>query len=251
MPVAPKNRDTLPQPTRPVHKAKAKANWGDTSDAYVTGKAGKESDSYTYDDKNDKRKDVDIEQIKKQGLYEVPEKFDDDDGDNDHQSEEIQNEKNVDKEELSKQALKKHLYEIPEDDQKEEELDRKVKEEGGRRRDGRKSNGGLSSLGDEETENGQETAEEYQDSEVLDYAKKFKGRGRVVLDFSKGKENAKIIVYKYGTGKGALNSIEERTSSRLDRRRSSVEQKAFSQNLTEDSNKKTVIRMFYMCYSCT
>ena len=242
LPVAPKNRDTLPQPTKSSYTRKPEDDWRDVGNSYVVGKSERERDSYNYDDSSGRKKGINLDEIKKQGMYEVPEKFDDDDDDDPHH-EKVHNEKN--KEELSKQALKQHLYEVPEDEKNGEESGKKMKEEDGIRRDGGMSSGELSTLADEGGKDHQETAESYEDSEVLDYAKKFKGKGRVVLDFSKGKSNAKIIVYKYGTGSGGLDSIEERTDSKLDKRRSSVEQLQMLKNSTENTNKKTVIRMFF------
>ena len=215
--------------------------------AFVAGDSEKESDSYVYDESNDKKKkEINVDEIKKKGLYEVPEKFDDDndDVDDNHQQEEMQNEKNINKEELSKNAVKQHLYEIPDDEEeKGEESEKKMKEEDGTRRDGGMTNGDLSSFADKGAKKDKETVESYEDSEVLDYAKKFRGKGRVVLDFSKGKDNAKIIVYKYGAGRSGLNSIEERTGSKLEKRDSLVEKSGGSQNLTRITTKKSVICM--------
>ena len=249
--MAPRNRDVLPQPTKASHKKKPDEDWRNMGKAFVVGDSGKESDSYIYDESNDKRKkEVNVDEIKKNGLYEVPEKFDDDndDVDDNHQPEGMQNEKNINKEELSKTAVKQHLYEIPDDEEdKGEEFEKKMKEEDGTRRDSGMTNGDLSSLADEGTQKDKETLESYEDSEVLDYAKKFRGKGRVVLDFSKGKDNAKIIVYKYGAGRGGLDSIEERTGSKLDKRDSLVEKSGRSQNWTRITTKKSVICMLSIC----
>ena len=240
LPVAPRNRDTLPQPTKASHKGKSNSDedWHGTGKAYIAGKTETEADSYDYDENGDKKKEVKADEIKKQGMYEVPEKFDDDDKDDKDDSK--KDDKFVSKEDLSQNALKQGLYEVPEDEKEEgEEIENKMKEEDGRRRDSGMSRGQLSSLAENGGENNKEAVEQYEDSEVLDYAKKFKGKGRVVLDFSKGKENAKIIVYKYGNGKLGPDTIEERADSRLDKRRSSVEHG--NNEVTSSTIKKAVI----------
>lgn len=222
--------------------------------ALIAGKTEAADDSYDYDENDHSKKEISAEEIKKQGLYEVPEKLDEknDEGEGQNSSK--------DRGGSSASALRQGLYEVPEneEDETEELTGSKMKEEDGRRRNGGMNRGEFQNPDEkeasedfQEAENfGKETqpdegaVEQYKDSEVLDYAKKFKGKGRVVLDFSKGKENAKIIVYKYGRATAGPNMIEERAESKLDRRRSEVSQKDNSMKLEMSTKKKAVIRKY-------
>ena len=52
------------------------------------------------------------------------------------------------------------------------------------------------------------------DDEILEYARKYRSKGKVVLDFSHGNDAAKVIVYKYASGGKNDNSVVGRKASR-------------------------------------
>ena len=251
MPVAPLNREFTPQPTKSVHHNRKE--WKGTGKTHIGGSKHEEKYTYDYDDESSGGNEVKLskEQIQRQGLYEVPEE--DERGSSETGGRPLVG--------VSASAVQKGLYEVPNEDDRDREEDKKggedreeehrgeskgrVKETRGNRRGEWPENGmkheespthSMSELESDEHE--KQTGEEYEDSEVLDYAKKYKGQGRVVLDFSKGKDNAKIIVYKYSKGRKPDDGIRDGLSSRIDKKRSSVEKTAVGTT----SNKKAVIR---------
>lgn len=252
MPVAPLNREFTPQPTKSAHHHRKE--WKGTGKTHIGGRKHEEKDTYDYDDDSSGGNEVKLskEQIQKQGLYEVPEE--DERGSSETRGQPLVG--------VSASAVQKGLYEVPNEGDREEGGDEKGEqnreeehrgESKGRVQETRGSRRGewpekgmkheesptpssMSKL--ESAEHEKQTGEEYEDSEVLDYAKKYKGQGRVVLDFSKGKENAKIIVYKYSKGRKLDDGVRDGLSSRIDKKRSSVEKTA----VDSTSYKKAVLR---------
>ena len=82
----------------------------------------------------------------------------------------------------------------------------------------------------------------YKNTEVLDYAKKYRNQGKVVLDFSRGSNNAKIVVYKYSSDKKKGEPYTEDMTSRMERKRSGIRKKSPSSE--KSGHARSVIRKY-------
>ncbi len=188
------------------------------------GKSNIESKSKEVDNSDDeerhedkpvlKRKKPTKEEIEKEGKYEIPQEM-----------------KTVDESQMvdgkddaaAETAMKHELFPQPS-----EEQEKKTKD----------NNDGIPAL--------------YKDTEVLDYAKKYRGKGKVILDFSRGGDDAKIIVYKYAEGKKNDEGYKENFEPRMEKKKSLIQQNV---NLNEQTAlKRSVLGTYsFMCFthSCT